>query len=163
MLSLFNISHFGSTVCSEAMSKRSQQDSGEERVTEKSRPMMSLIARVPTNMSSPTSECPWKRCYGNQNPWSANAEREDRTGQPVGCSDPKTAPDYYHEQSTESSSARCSMWDVNEAGSSKEWKTDTPIGDRTEQPVVTSWRKAHDSQTSIFNRRPSTIEQGNPL
>ena len=38
---LFNISHFSSTDCSEAMAKRVQQDSGEERVTAKSRPMMS--------------------------------------------------------------------------------------------------------------------------
>ena len=44
LLSLFNISHFSSTVCSEAMAKRLQQDSGEERVTANSRPMMSLIA-----------------------------------------------------------------------------------------------------------------------
>ena len=34
LLSLFNISHFSSTVCSDAMAKRrQQQDSGEERVT----------------------------------------------------------------------------------------------------------------------------------
>ena len=50
---LFSISHFSSTVCSEAMAKRSQQDSGEERVTAKSRPMMSLIARAPSNIYHP--------------------------------------------------------------------------------------------------------------
>ena len=47
LLCLFNISHFSSTVCSEVMSKRTQQRSGEERVTAKSRPMMSLIAKAP--------------------------------------------------------------------------------------------------------------------
>ena len=36
LLCLFNISHFSSTVCSDTMAKRSQQDSGEERVTAKS-------------------------------------------------------------------------------------------------------------------------------
>ena len=46
------------TNCSEAMAKRLQQDSGEERVTAKSRPMMSLIARVPSNVSSSTSVSP---------------------------------------------------------------------------------------------------------
>ena len=76
LLCLFNISHFSPTVCSEAMAKRLQQDSGEERVTAKFRPMMSLIARVPSNISSSTSESPMKRSYGNQNPWSAKAERE---------------------------------------------------------------------------------------
>ena len=34
LLCLFNISPFSSTVCSEGMSKRTQQDSSEERVTQ---------------------------------------------------------------------------------------------------------------------------------
>ena len=46
LLSLFNISHFSSTVCSDTVAKRSQQDSGGERVTAKSRPMMNLVART---------------------------------------------------------------------------------------------------------------------
>ena len=68
LLYLFNISHFSSTVRSERMAKRLQQDSGEERVTAKSRPMMSLIAIVPSNVSSSTSVSPEQRSYGNQNP-----------------------------------------------------------------------------------------------
>ena len=116
LLCLFNISHFSFTVCSEAMAERLQQYSGEERVTAKSRPMMSLIPRAPSNISSQTSESPEKRSYGNQNPWSAKAETEDRTGQPVMGSDAKTACDYFHEQSTESSfSARYSKWDDDKA------------------------------------------------
>ena len=35
LLCLFNISHFSSTVCSAATAKRTQQESGEERVTAK--------------------------------------------------------------------------------------------------------------------------------
>ena len=82
LLCLFNISHFSSTVCSEKMAKRLQQDSGEEQVTAKSRPMMSLvIARVPSNVSSSTSVSPGKRNYGNQNPSSTTA-RKDR-GDPM--------------------------------------------------------------------------------
>ena len=103
LLCLFNISHFSPTVCSEAMAKRVQQDSGEERVTAKSRPMMNLIARAPSNLSSSASESPGKKSYGNQNPWSAKAEKYDRTGQPVVGSGPRTAPGYYHEHFTESS------------------------------------------------------------
>ena len=65
LLCLFNISHFSSTVCSAAMAKRSQQNSGEERVTAKSRPMMNLIARTPIirvvfNFSEPGEEILWK-------------------------------------------------------------------------------------------------------
>ena len=44
-LCLFSISHFSSTDCSEVMSKRTQKDSGEERVTAKSKPMMNLASR----------------------------------------------------------------------------------------------------------------------
>ena len=82
LLCLFIISHFSSTVCSETMAKRLQQDSGEERVTVNSRPMMSLIARVPSNVSSSTSVSPGKRSYGNQNPWSTIAEKEEGLGRP---------------------------------------------------------------------------------
>ena len=52
LLCLFNISHFSSTVCFDTMAKRSQQDSGEERVTAKSRPMMNFIARTPSFVSA---------------------------------------------------------------------------------------------------------------
>ena len=125
LLCLFNISHFSSTVCSETMAKRLQQDSGEERVTAKSRPIVSLIARVPSNVSSSTSVSPGKRSYGNQDPWSImNAENEERPGRPDVGSDRKTASDYYHEQFIEnSSSASYSKWDDSHAWSSQEWET----------------------------------------
>ena len=42
LLNLFSISHFGSTACSAATAQRACQESGEERVTAKSRPMMNL-------------------------------------------------------------------------------------------------------------------------
>ena len=68
LLCLFNISHFSFAVCFAVMAKRSQQDSGEERVTAKSRPMMNLIARTPSFVSSSTSVSPGKEHYGNQDP-----------------------------------------------------------------------------------------------
>ena len=81
LLCLFNISHFSSTVCSAAMAKRFQQDSGEERVTAKSKPMMNLIARTPSVVSSSTSLSPVKRYYGKQDPWKS-VVADDRSGQP---------------------------------------------------------------------------------
>ena len=45
LLCLFNISHFSSINCSEVMSKKTQKDSGEERVTGKSKPMMNFVSR----------------------------------------------------------------------------------------------------------------------
>ena len=61
LLCLFNISHFSFTVCSEIISKRLQQDSGEERVTVRSRSMMSFIARAPSTLSSSSSESPGRK------------------------------------------------------------------------------------------------------
>ena len=80
LLNLFNISPFSSTACTAAMAKRAQQDSGEERVTAKSRPMMNLIARTPSFVPSSTSVSPGKRYYGNQDPWKS-VDGEDRSGQ----------------------------------------------------------------------------------
>ena len=45
LLCLFNISHFSSINTFKAMSKRTQEDAGEERVTAKSKPMMNLVSR----------------------------------------------------------------------------------------------------------------------
>ena len=81
LLTLFNISHFSSTSCIAAMAKRAQQESGEGRVTAKSRPMMNLTARTPSFVSSSASSNPGRTSYGYQDP-----ERhvlDDRTGQPV--------------------------------------------------------------------------------
>ena len=81
LLCLFYISHFSPTVCSAAMAKRSQQDSGEERVTAKSKLMMNLTAKTPLFVSSSTSVNPVKRYYGKQDPWKSIVA-EDRSGQP---------------------------------------------------------------------------------
>ena len=142
LLCLFNISHFSSTVCSETMAKRSQHDSGEERVTAKSRPMMSLVARAPSHVSSSTSVSPGKRSYGNQDPWSTIAEKEERSGRPdIGIDRMKASDNYYHEQFMESfSSASYSKWDDDRAWSSQEWKTDTEMYERSGRPDETSWR-----------------------
>ena len=131
-LCLFNISHFSSTVCSDTMAKRSQHDSGEDRVTAKSRPMMNLITRAPSHVSSSTSVSPGKRSYGNKNPWSTIPEKEEGSGRPDIGIDRKTAFDhYYHEQLMESfSSASYSKWDDDH-----EWKTDTEMYERPGRPM----------------------------
>ena len=58
LLCLLNISHVSSTACTAAMAKQFQQESGEERVTAKSRLMMNLVARMPSFVSSSTSVRP---------------------------------------------------------------------------------------------------------
>ena len=81
LLNLFNISHFSSTVCTAAMAKRAQQESGEERVAAKSRPMMHLSARMPSVVSSSTSSNPGRAWYGYQDPGDSVAIN-DRSGKP---------------------------------------------------------------------------------
>ena len=84
-----------------------------------------------------------------------NAEKAERPGRPDVGSDRKTASDYYyHEQFIESSSsASYSKWDDDRAWSSQEWKTDNSMSDRSGQPVVTSWGKTRESQTSFFHEK----------
>ena len=68
LLTLFNISHFSSTACVAAMAKRAQQNSGEGRVTAKSRPMMNLTARTPSIVSSSASTNPGGTSYRHHEP-----------------------------------------------------------------------------------------------
>ena len=81
-LNLFNISHFNSTACTAAMAKRAQQESGEGRVTAKSRPMMSLTARTPSVVSFSTSSNPGRTSYGCQDTGKSVAS-DDRSGKPT--------------------------------------------------------------------------------
>ena len=141
LLCLFNIRHFSSTVCSDTMAKRSQQDSGGERVRAKSRPMMNLIARTPSHVSSSTSVSPGKRSYGSQDPWSSIA-KEDRSVPPDQGTDLFEASDHhYHDQFMESfSSASYSKLDDDRAWSSQEWKTEIKTYDRSGRLDKPSWK-----------------------
>ena len=94
LLCLCNISHFSSAVCSDTMAKRSPRDSGEERVTAKSRPMVNLIARTPSFVSSSTSLSPVKKHYGGQDPTKSVAG-EDRSGRLDKGTDLFEASDHY--------------------------------------------------------------------
>ena len=62
LLCLFNVSQFSFTNCLEVMSKRTQEDAGEERVTAKSKPMMNLVSRYsvrdPNVLAFTASESP---------------------------------------------------------------------------------------------------------
>ena len=87
LLCLIDISHFSPTNCSEVMSKRTQKDSGEERVTAKSKPMMNLVSRcserTPDVLASTASESPGKTRHESQIPLSSWTEQHLRTGRLV--------------------------------------------------------------------------------
>ena len=79
LLTLFDNSHFSSTACIAAMAKRAQQESGEGRVTAKSR---NLTARTPSFVSFSASSIPGRTSHGYQDP-ERHVPIDDRTGQPV--------------------------------------------------------------------------------
>ena len=96
------------------MSKRTQEDAGEARVTAKSKPMMNLVSRCsvrdPNVLASTASESPGETRYESQIPLSSWNEQQPRTGRPVmGASSLK--------------------W------SSQEWKSGEMLGARTVRPV----------------------------
>ena len=104
---------------------------------------MSLVARVPSTLSSSASESPGKKSCESQSLWSAKAEKNDRTGRPVVDRDV--------------CSARHSRWDDDKAWSSQEWKADKSMDDRTGQPFVTSWKETHESQSSFFHEKTQHV------
>ena len=128
LLCLFNFSHFSSTVCLEVMWKRTQEDSGEERVTAKSKPMMNLVSQCSARnlnvLASTASESPEKTKYESRIPLSSWNEQQPRTVRPV--------MDAY--------SSNYSEWNTDEKWSSQEWKSDEVLEVRTvrlvnEQPA----------------------------
>ena len=120
---LFNISHFSSAECSEALAKKLQQDSGEERVTAKSRPMMNLTARMPSIVSSSTSSNPGRTWHGYQDPEKSVAV-DGRSGKPG-----RPSPAGYSKE------------DSGRSWSSQEWKSGAAAHDRSGKPEKTFWEK----------------------
>ena len=150
------------------MAKRSQQDSGEERVTAKSRPMMNLVARTPSFVSSSTSVSPGKKHDGSQDPWKSVAG-ENRSWRPDKGTDLFEASDhYFHEQFMESfSSTNYSKLDNDRAWSSQEWKTEAATYDRSGRPDKTSWRMVQkvrlDHEATLLDGTAQSARYGEML
>ena len=108
---LFNISHFSSTNGSEVMSKRTQKDSGEERITAKSKPMMNSVSRCSGKtldvLASIASESPGETRCESQLPLSSWTEQHLRTGRLV----------------KDASSSSYSESNADKNWSSQEWKS----------------------------------------
>ena len=103
------------------MAKRAQQESGEGRVTAKSRPMMNLTARTPSFVSSSASSNPVRTSYGHQDP-EKSVSSDDGTGKLVETS----RSDYLQE-------------DYGRSWSSQEWKSGAAEHDRSGKLEVNSW------------------------
>ena len=123
LLSLFNISHFSPTNCSEVMSKRTQEDEGEEKVTAKSKPMTNLVSRCSERildlLPSTASESPGKTRHESQFPLSSRIEQHKRIGRLV----------------LDAFSSSCSEWNADKNWSSQEWRSDELMEVRTGRVV----------------------------
>ena len=120
LLCLFSISHFSSINSLEAMSKRTQADAGEERVTSQSKPMMNLVSRCsvrdPNVRASTASESLGKTKSESQNVrLSSLNEQQTRTGRLVMVA----------------SSSNYSVRNIDDRWSSQEWKSGETLGART--------------------------------
>ena len=109
---LFNISHFSSINSLEAMSRRTQEDAGEERVRAKSKPVMNSVsrysARDPNVVASIASENPGNTESESQKvPLSSLNVQQPRTGRLV----------------MGASSSDCSEWNIDDKLSSQVWKS----------------------------------------
>ena len=101
------------------MAKRAQQDSGEGRVTAKSRPMMNLTARTPSFVSSSASANPVWSSHGYQDP--EQPVLDDISWKPVETSRSNYSQDY------------------GPSWSSQVWKSGDGEHDRPGQPDKNSW------------------------
>ena len=143
LLCLFNISHFSPTVLLCCNAKRIQQESGEERVIAKSRPMMNLTARMPTVVSSSTSVSPVKRYYRKQDPCKS-VVAEDRSGQP-------------HRETERFSSTGSSNWVMTVLGFLKSGKSEVTAHDRSGKPDRTS----RNAVQQVRPHHGDTLRDGN--
>ena len=121
------------------MAKRIQQESGEERVTAKSRPMMNLTVRSPLVVSSSASSNPVRTSYGYQDPGKSVAG-DDRKGKPK-----RPSPPGYSKE------------DYGQSWSSQEWKSGVAAHDRSGKPEKTSW----DMMQQVALHREEPLLDGN--
>ena len=140
------MSHFSSTPCIAAMTKRAQQESGERRVTAKSRPMMNLTARTRSFVSSSASSNPGRTSYGYQDPGKSVAS-DDRTGKPD-----RPSPSSFSKK------------DYGRSWSSQEWKSGAAEHDRSGKREVNSWdlmqQVAPHREEPVFGRNTHSARYG---
>ena len=114
------------------MSKRTRKDSGEERVTAKSKSMMNLVLRcseTPDVLASTVSENPVRTRCESQLPLSSWTDWP--------ASKNKAVKDAY--------SSSCSEWSTDKNWSSQEWKSDELMEVRRRRLAQEEWSSAKDA------------------
>ena len=132
---------FSSINSLEAMSKRTQEDAGEERVKAKSKPMVNLVSRYrvrdPNVLASTASESQGKtKCESQNVPLSSSNEQQTRTERLV----------------MGASSSNNSEWNIDGKWSSQVWKSGEMSNTSTERPVYDKFviDDDMDSDTAAF-------------
>ena len=154
LLRLFNISHFSSINNPKAMSTRTQDNAGEERVTGKSKPMMNLVsryrARDPNVLASTASERPGKTKSESQNvPLSSLNVPQTTTGRPV----------------LGVSSSNYSEWNIDNKWPSQVWKSGEMSNTSTGRPVNDKFVNDDDmdsdtaTESNLFFKNTINLEQ----
>ena len=137
LLCVFSIIHFSSTNCFEVMSRRTQEDAGEERVTAKSKPMMNFgLAMQREGSERACLDCigkPGENQIESQVPLSSWNEQQPRTGRLV----------------MDASSSDYSEWNIDNKWFSQEWKSGEMLGAKTVRPV---WTTVHPGHRQVFRR-----------
>ena len=130
------------------MAKRAQQESGEGRVTAKSRPMMNLTARTLSFAPSSASSNQGGTSYGFENP-GKSVSSDDRTVKLVETS----RSDYLQK-------------DYGRSWSSQEWKSGAAEYDRSWKPEVNSWDSLQKvdphREESLLGRNLHSARYGEP-
>ena len=146
LLCLFNISHFSSTNCLEAMSKRTQEDGNEERVTAKSKPMMNLVSRHrvrdPNVLASTASVSPGKTKSESQNVLLSSFNvQQTSMGRPVmlACS------------------TNSSEWNTDDKWSSQVWKSGEMSNTSTVRPVYDKFVVDDDMDSDTVTESNQTL------
>ena len=125
------------------MSKRTQEDVGEERVTAKSKPMMNLVSRYRVRdsnvLASTASESPVKTKSESQNvPLSSLNVQQTSTGRPV----------------LGASSSNSSEWSIDDKWPSQVWKSGEMSNTSTGRPV-------YDNLSSMIDMDSETATESN--
>ena len=125
---VLNISHFSSSEFSEVVSKRTQQVSGEERVTAKSRPMMNWIARsserTSVSLSFTASESLGKTRHESQSLLSPQDGKYDRKESLVVCSQHTDLFTKQNQNCRQDPDHSCTRWMIKCEGGKKQFSKD---------------------------------------
>ena len=130
-LCLFNISHVSSINNLEAISKRTPEDAGGERVTAKSKPMMNLVSRyserTPNVLVSTASKSPGETRHESQFPLSSRTEQSPVKTKSEFQNVPLSSLDVQQTSTVRpvmgASSSNYSEWNIDGKWSSQEWKS----------------------------------------